>query len=105
MPTIQKNHPPSLKAKVAVEAIKGHKTASQVVLKIRSGRRMTGVCAWSTLLCSGVATSPMMSLSWRSTGIPGFRSPFGKRKRCCGNDTLWSITVRSGIGSNAMRPN
>lgn len=27
MPKIRKSHPPSLKAKVAVEAIKGHKTA------------------------------------------------------------------------------
>jgi transposase-like protein len=30
MPTIKKNHPPSRKAKVAVEAIQGHKTASQI---------------------------------------------------------------------------
>ena len=30
MPTIKKNHPPSLKAKAAVEAIKGQETASQI---------------------------------------------------------------------------
>ena len=30
LPTIQKNHPPSRKAKVAVEAIKGHQTASPI---------------------------------------------------------------------------
>src|SRR5450631_2740809 len=30
MPKIRKSHPPSLKAKVAVEAIKAHKTAAQI---------------------------------------------------------------------------
>ena len=30
MPSTRKNHPPSLKAKVAVEAIKEHKTAGQI---------------------------------------------------------------------------
>ena len=30
MPNTRKNHPPSLKAKVAIEAIKGHKTAAQI---------------------------------------------------------------------------
>jgi putative transposase len=30
MPQIRKNHPPSLKAKVAIEAIKGHKTTAQI---------------------------------------------------------------------------
>jgi len=30
MPQTRKNHPPSLKAKVAIEAIKGHKTTSQI---------------------------------------------------------------------------
>jgi transposase-like protein len=30
MPRTRKNHPPSLKAKVAVEAIKGHKTIAQL---------------------------------------------------------------------------
>ena len=30
MPRTRKNHPPSLKAKVAVEAIKGHKTTAQI---------------------------------------------------------------------------
>ena len=29
-PKIRKSHPPSLKAKVSVEAIKGHKTAAQI---------------------------------------------------------------------------
>jgi hypothetical protein len=29
MPKTRKSHPPSLKAKVAVEAIKAHKTAAQ----------------------------------------------------------------------------
>jgi transposase-like protein len=30
MPKIRKSHPPSLKAKVAVEAIKAHRTAAQI---------------------------------------------------------------------------
>jgi transposase-like protein len=30
MPRTRKNHPPSLKAKVAVEAIRGHKTAAEI---------------------------------------------------------------------------
>ena len=30
MPKTRKSHPPSLKAKVAVEAIKGHQTAAQI---------------------------------------------------------------------------
>lgn len=30
MPKTRKNHPPSLKAKVAVEAIKGHKTTAEI---------------------------------------------------------------------------
>jgi transposase-like protein len=30
MPRTRKNHPPSLKAKVAVEAIKAHKTTAQI---------------------------------------------------------------------------
>ena len=30
MPRTRKNHPPSLKAKVAVEAIKGHKPVAQI---------------------------------------------------------------------------
>ena len=30
MPKTRKSHPPSLKAKVAVEAIKAHKTATQI---------------------------------------------------------------------------
>jgi transposase-like protein len=30
MPTTRENHPPILKAKVAVEVIKGHKTTTQI---------------------------------------------------------------------------
>ena len=33
MPKTRKSHPPSLKAKVAVEAIKAHKTAAQILPK------------------------------------------------------------------------
>jgi putative transposase len=30
MPQTRKNHPPSLKARVAIDAIKGHKTTTQI---------------------------------------------------------------------------
>ena len=33
MPATRKNHPPSLKAKVAVEAIQGHKITTQIAQK------------------------------------------------------------------------
>jgi len=35
MPKTRKSHPPSLKAKVAVEAIKAHKTAAQIAQMLR----------------------------------------------------------------------
>jgi hypothetical protein len=38
MPKIRKSHPPSLKAKVAVEAIKAHKTAAQIAQMFGSMR-------------------------------------------------------------------
>jgi hypothetical protein len=44
MPRTRKSHPPSLKAKVAVEAIKAHKTAAQIAQMFRHppdpGRRL-----------------------------------------------------------------
>ena len=38
MPKTRKSHPPSLKAKVAVEAIKAHKTAAQIAQMLGSTR-------------------------------------------------------------------
>ena len=37
MPKIRKSHPPSLKAKLAVEAIKAHKTAAQIAQMFGAG--------------------------------------------------------------------
>ncbi len=52
MPKTRKSHPPSLKAKVAVEAIKAHKTAAQIAQMFRgppdAGRRLEETGAgWS----------------------------------------------------------
>lgn len=44
MPRTRKNHPPSLKAKVAVEAIKGLKTTSQIAQMF--GVHPTLVAGW-----------------------------------------------------------
>ena len=42
MPKIRKSHPPSLKAKVAVEAIKAHKTAAQIAQMRYARKRVWG---------------------------------------------------------------
>ena len=44
MPATRKNHPPSPKAKVAVEAIQGHKTTTQIPQKF--GVHPTKVGSW-----------------------------------------------------------
>jgi transposase-like protein len=46
MPQTRKNHPPSLKAKVAVEAIKAHKTAAQIAQMF--GVHPTQVGSWKS---------------------------------------------------------
>jgi transposase len=53
MPRTRKNHPPSLKAKVAVEAIKAHKTAAQLAQMF--GVHPTQVGAWKKQALSGLA--------------------------------------------------
>jgi transposase-like protein len=53
MPRTRKSHPPSLKAKVAVEAIKAHKTAAQIA-------QMFGVL-------------PTQVGGWRRQALAGFR--------------------------------
>ena len=52
MPTIRKSHPPSLKAKVAVEAIKAHKTAAQIAQMF--GVHPTQVGSWKKQALTGL---------------------------------------------------
>jgi hypothetical protein len=73
MPRTRKSHPPSLKAKVAIEAIKAHKTTAQIA---------------------------QMSARLRSTGGRSRRPPAYRRSlvtdasTCC-NRSPWSATTGS----------
>jgi len=51
MPKIRKSHPPSLKAKVAAEAIKAHKTAAQIAQMF--GVQPTQVGGWKKQALGG----------------------------------------------------
>src|ERR1700734_765904 len=61
MAKVRKSHPPSLKAKVAVEAIKAHKTAAQIA-------QMFGV-------------HPTQVGGWKKQGLAGFPAVFGKGRQ------------------------
>ena len=52
MPKTRKSHPPSLKAKVAVEAIKGHKTTAQIAQMF--GVHPTQVGGWKKQALAGL---------------------------------------------------
>jgi transposase-like protein len=52
MPRTRKNHPPSLKAKVAVEAIRGHKTAAEIAQMY--GVHPTQVGGWKKQALAGL---------------------------------------------------
>ncbi len=52
MPRTRKNHPPSLKAKVAVEAIKAHQTAAQIAQVF--GVHPTQVGGWKKQALAGL---------------------------------------------------
>src|ERR1700675_3736670 len=52
MPKVRKSHPPSLKAKVAVEAIKAHKTAAQIAQMF--GVHPTQVGGWKKQALAGM---------------------------------------------------
>ena len=52
MPRTRKNHPPSLKAKVAVEAIKAHKTTAQIAQMF--GVHPTQVGGWKKQALAGL---------------------------------------------------
>lgn len=53
MPRTRKNHPPSLKAKVALEAIKAHKTTVQIAQTF--GVHPTQVGGWKKQALDGMA--------------------------------------------------
>ena len=53
MPKTRKSHPPSLKAKVAMEAIKGHKTTVQIAQMF--GVHPTQVGGWKKQAVAGLA--------------------------------------------------
>ena len=61
MPRTRKSHPPSLKAKVAVEAIKAHKTAAQIAQMF--GVHPTQVGGWKRQALVA-ATSSIPSCAW-----------------------------------------
>ena len=52
MPRTRKSHPPSLKAKVAIEAIKSHKTTSQIAQLF--GIHPTQVGSWKKQALAGL---------------------------------------------------
>jgi transposase len=52
MPRTRKSHPPSLKAKVAIEAIKGHKTTAQLAQMF--GIHPTLVANWKRQALAGL---------------------------------------------------
>ncbi len=52
MPRTRRNHPPSLKAKVAIEAIKGHKTTAQIAQMF--GVHPTLVGGWKKQALAGL---------------------------------------------------
>ena len=67
MPKTRKSHPPSLKAKVAVEAIKAHKTAAQIA-------QMFGV-------------HPTQVGGWKKQALAGLPDIFGNASKCASRAT------------------
>src|SRR5438046_8028011 len=68
MPKTRKSHPPSLKAKVAVEAIKAHKTAAQIAQMF--GVHPTQVGGWKKQALAGLSS---LRASWPMRGSPAPR--------------------------------
>src|SRR6266849_2842354 len=72
MPKTRKSHPPSLKAKVAVEAIKAHKTAAQIAQMF--GVHPTQVGGWKKQALAGLPDifgngREQMRQQWPSPGV------------------------------------
>src|SRR5438552_11557862 len=70
MPKTRKSHPPSLKAKVAVEAIKAHKTAAQIAQMF--GVHPTQVGGWKKQALAGL---PEIAVLDPSTPSAAFMMP------------------------------
>ena len=66
MPRTRKSHPPSLKAKVALEAIKGHKTTAQIAQMF--GVHPTQVGGWKR---QALASLPDIFSNGREQPRPG----------------------------------
>jgi transposase-like protein len=62
MPRTRKSHPPSLKAKVAIEAIKAHKTTTQIVQMF--GVHPTQVGGWKKQALAGLPDIFGNGLGW-----------------------------------------
>jgi len=61
MPRTRKHHPPSLKAKVAIEAIKAHKTTPQIAQMF--GVHPTQVGGWKKQALAGLGRSSVTDAS------------------------------------------
>src|SRR5215471_3605434 len=85
MPRTRKSHPPSLKAKVAIEAIKGHKTAAQIAQMF--GVHPTQVGGWKKQALAGLPDVFHLKGSDRwSSGGPAEARPIGTGLECCGKN-------------------
>ena len=79
MPRTRKSHPPSLKAKVAIEAIKAHKTTAQIA-------QMFGV-------------HPTQVGGWKKQAMAGLPDIFSNGRSRCGSKPMrrrTSSTNKSG---------
>ena len=68
LPKTRKSHPPSLKAKVAVEAIKSHKTAAQIAQMF--GVHPTQVGSWKKQALAGLPDVPSLADRNKSVCTP-----------------------------------
>ena len=88
MPRTRKSHPPSLKAKVAVEAIKAHKTAAQIA-------QMFGV-------------HPTQVGGWKKQALAGLPDIFGngrEQMRQQSDTESFSIITGRVLGGRSLLPN
>ncbi len=68
MPKIRKSHPPSLKAKVAVEAIKGVKTTAQIAQMFSVHPNLVG--GWKKQALAGLAS--VIAARWSNCRMRAF---------------------------------
>ena len=84
MPRTRKSHPPSLKAKVAVEAIKGHKTTAQIA-------QMFGV-------------HPTQVGGWKKQALAGLPDVFGNGREQMRQQVLGALRPRLVVVGRARHP-